>query len=91
MHVLKGKWVIAFRLNPDESIKAVKARYVACGYSQRAGSEYTDVFAKTLASCCLRVFCAIIALDDLETDSLDEQAAAWKLSSLTASTWLITI
>ena len=56
MHVLKSKWVLTVKLHPDGSIKRVKARFVACGYSQIEGWEYTEVFAKNLTGPSFRLF-----------------------------------
>ena len=47
-HVLKSRWVFAIKYNDDGSIKVVKARFVACGYSQEEGTEYDKIFAATL-------------------------------------------
>ena len=51
MNVLKSKFVIKWTINPDGSIAKVKARLVACGYSQTS-KEYTEIFAKTLSAFC---------------------------------------
>ena len=75
MHVIKSKWVLKFTLNEDGSIKSVKARLVACGYSQIAGKEYSEVFAKTLAIPMLRLFFSMVCLLDLETDHIDAKKA----------------
>ena len=54
-HVMKSRWVFAVKYNDDGSIKVVKARFVACGYSQREGSDYDRVFAATLPGVSLRI------------------------------------
>ena len=71
MRVLKSRWVFDFKLNDDGSIKRVKARFVGCGYSQVEGLDYDKTYAATLPGCCLRLFCSIVADEDLETDSID--------------------
>ena len=71
MHVLKGRWVLAWKINEDGSIKGVKARFVACGYGQVKNEEYTEVFAKTLSSLCFKLFCTIVVDEDLCTDQMD--------------------
>ena len=70
-HVIKSKWVFKYKLGPDGSVAAIKARIVACGYNMREGTEYTDVFAATLAASSFRALLAIAARGDLELDSLD--------------------
>ena len=69
--VVKSKWVLRFYQNDDGSIERVKARLVACGYSQVEGKDYTDVFAATLSAANFRIFCSLIAAVDWETDQLD--------------------
>lgn len=69
--VVKSKWVLKFFRNDDMSISKVKARLVACGYSQVRGQDYTEVFAATLSAANFRVFCCLIGLWDWETDQLD--------------------
>ena len=71
VHVMKSRWVFAVKYNVDGSIQVVKARFVACGYSQREGSDYDKVFAATLPGVSLRVLIACIADEDLETDHID--------------------
>ena len=70
-HVLKSKWVFTIKYNDDGSIKLVKARFVACGYSQIEGSDFDKVFAATLPGVSFRCICTVIADEDLETDHID--------------------
>ena len=69
--VVKSKWVLKFYQNDDGSIGRVKARLVACGYSQVQGIDYTEVFAATLSAGNFRIFCSLVAALDWETDQLD--------------------
>jgi hypothetical protein len=50
MHVIKSKWVLKFSLRVDGSVERIKARLVACGYAQKEGVDFTEVFAATLRS-----------------------------------------
>mmetsp|Transcript_44105 Transcript_44105/g.107166 ORF Transcript_44105/g.107166 Transcript_44105/m.107166 type:complete len:1025 (-) Transcript_44105:235-3309(-) len=75
MHVIRSKWVLKWTLNDDGTIRSVKARLVACGYGQIEGREFTDVYARTLAAPSFRLFCSIVALEDLETDHIDAYKA----------------
>ena len=65
IHMMKSRWVFAVKYKADGSINTVKARFVACGYSQREGSDYDKVFAATLPGVSLRVLVACIADEDL--------------------------
>jgi len=68
--VHKSKWVFAVSYNEDESDKRVKARFVACGYSQ-SSDDFDKVFAATLPGIAFRFLLACIADEDLETDIID--------------------
>ena len=70
-HVMKTKWVFAIKFNDDHSIARVKARFVACGYSQQPGVDFSAVFASTLAWVALRLLLCFITDEDLETDVID--------------------
>ena len=70
-HVLKSKWVFTIKYNDDGTIKVVKARFVACGYSQIENSDYDKVFASTLCCVAFRALLCCIADENLETDHTD--------------------
>ena len=69
--VLKSKWDITFKMDDDGTILSVKARFVACGYSQEPERDFDKTFASTLPGCCFRIWCSTVADEDLETDSID--------------------
>jgi hypothetical protein len=69
--VHRSRWVFAIKLNDDNSIKLVKARFVGCGYSQVEGRDYDSVFAATLPGVSFRILCCCIADEDLDTDHID--------------------
>ena len=71
LRVLKTKWVLNFSALDDGSVPKVKVRLVACSYRQREGVDFPEVFAATLASTSFRILCAIIAAENLETDTID--------------------
>ena len=64
-------WVIIVFLHPDGSVKKVKCRLVACGYSQIAERDYDRTDAATLPGPLYRIFCSVIADEDYETDNID--------------------
>ena len=73
--VHKSRWVFAIKLNDDNSIREIKARFVACGYTQMKGRDFESVFAATMPGVTLRVLCALINEEDLETDHIDAKKA----------------
>ena len=73
--VLKSRWVIAIKLNDDNSIKLVKMRFVGCGYSQEKGKDYDAVFAATMPGVSFRCLIAVINDEDLDTDHIDAKKA----------------
>jgi len=63
--------VLRYFTNEDGSLAKVKARLVACVYSQIEGQDYTEVFAATLKAANFRLFCCLIATWDWDTDQID--------------------
>ena len=52
--LIGGRWVFAIKTDPTGQLK-YKARYVAKGFCQRAGVNYTDTYAPTAKLSTLRV------------------------------------
>lgn len=55
----KSRWVYTIKYNRDGTIERFKSRFVACGYSQRAGIDYDRVFSATLRGSSFRTLLAI--------------------------------
>ena len=68
---VKVKWVINIWLAEDGSITKVKCRLVGCGYSQVKGEDFDKTSAPTLPGPSYRLFCSLVADEDLETDQID--------------------
>mmetsp|Transcript_9304 Transcript_9304/g.19461 ORF Transcript_9304/g.19461 Transcript_9304/m.19461 type:complete len:102 (-) Transcript_9304:26-331(-) len=64
--LMKTKWVILVHLAADGRVVKVKARLVACGYSQIRGVDYGSTSAPTLPGTCYRLFTCICAVEDLD-------------------------
>ena len=73
--ILKSRWVVAVKLNDDNSIKQVKMRFVACGYSQKEGKDFDSVFAATMPNVSFRLLVSWINDEDLDTDHIDATKA----------------
>ena len=48
--VMKTKWVINIWLNEDGTLRELKARFVACGYSQIEGKDFNEIYASALSA-----------------------------------------
>ncbi|HEY5744748.1 MAG TPA: reverse transcriptase domain-containing protein [Chryseolinea sp.] len=59
--LIKGKWVYKKKLNPDNSIKEYKSRWVAKGFMQQEGIDYFDTYAATLFTTTFRVIFSLAA------------------------------
>ncbi len=70
-NIVTSKWVFKPKLHTDGSLDKLKARVVARGFSQMYGIDYEDTFAPTVKFDTLRVFLALVALEDLECHQVD--------------------
>lgn len=62
--IIPGRWVFAYKLNPDASIARYKARWVAKGYEQIAGVDFYATYAAVVRSSSWRLLLAIGAKRD---------------------------
>jgi hypothetical protein len=76
MRLLRTRWVFTGKIDgtTDQS-SAYKARWVAKGYNQVQGLDYTDIFASVAQKDSVRIFLASVNYLDLECDQLDIVAA----------------
>jgi len=70
-----GRWVFDFKRDANGTVTRYKARYVAQGYTQRAGVDYMDVWAPFPARATVRAVLAMVASDDLELHVVDIKTA----------------
>ena len=71
----KSKWVYALKRNAVGDIIRCKARFVACGYSQVQGYDYTDAFAPVARMSTYRACIAYAAQHTLNIRQLDVKTA----------------
>jgi len=62
--LMGGRWVFAYKWDANGTVTRYKARFVAQGYTQRAGIDYTDVWAPCPARAPVRAVLAKIAALD---------------------------
>lgn len=73
-HAVGGRWVYAVRGNPDET-KSYKASYVAKGYSQVAGIDYTETFFPTASMTSVRGLMQLAAQCSSDLRQMDVKTA----------------
>nr|GEZ25346.1 retrovirus-related Pol polyprotein from transposon TNT 1-94 [Tanacetum cinerariifolium] len=56
---------------PEVESNRYKARYVVCGFDQREGIDFNEVFSLVVHHTSIRVLLFIVALQDLELEQLD--------------------
>lgn len=69
------KWVYKVKLNPDGSISKHKARLVVRGFMQRAGLDYSEVFAPVARLETVRLIIALASWKNWELWQLDLKSA----------------
>jgi hypothetical protein len=76
MRILKARWVFTRKLDGTTGLPSTyKARWVAKGYNQIEGLDYTDVFASVAHKDSVRIFLALVNYLDMECDQVDIVAA----------------
>jgi len=74
--------VFKIKRNADGSIERYKGRFVAKGFSQRPGLDFTEVFAPTVRMATVRLILAIAAIEGLHLRSVDISNAFLKGDNL---------
>ena len=59
MKVIPGRWVLALKYGPAGEVVKYKARWVAKGFHQREGIDYTKTFSSTLKALIWRLLLAL--------------------------------
>ena len=69
--IVKSRFVYTIKYNRDGTIERFKSRFVACGYSQVEGFDYSETFSATLRSTSFRLLMAIAAGRALTVEHFD--------------------
>ena len=69
-NVIKSKWVYKVKAI-GEFVERLKARLVACGYSQRWMEDYDETFAPVVRGKTLRALMALAASDGMVLEAMD--------------------
>ena len=65
------RWVFTVKVNPDGSIARLKARFVAKGYAQTYGVNYSDTFSPVAKLTSIRLFISLAATHGWDLHELD--------------------
>jgi hypothetical protein len=68
---IKSKWVYRIKTDADGRITRYKARLCACGYSQKAGIDYKDIYAPVFRMESSRLVLTIIASRKMKFHQMD--------------------
>ena len=71
VHLVDSRWVFKIKRNADGSIKKLKARLVARGFTQREGIDFTETYAPVVKFNTLRTLLALAAERDLHVHQMD--------------------
>src|SRR5882762_2597585 len=74
-------WVFKIKQNADGSIERYKGRFVAKGFSQHPGLDFTEVFAPTVPMATICLILAIAAIEGLHLCSVDIDRKSTRLNS----------
>jgi transposase InsO family protein len=69
--VIPGRWVYTYKLDTDGNIKSYKARYVAKGFNQQYGIDFTETYAPTGRMPSLRALLAFANQFGMEIIQID--------------------
>ena len=74
-HILDVRWIFTKKMGAAGQVERFKARFVAKGFNQRPGTEYTDVYAPVTSKTTLRVLLAVVATKRMFICQLDIKTA----------------
>ena len=84
---LPGRWVLAYKLDPNGEIARYKARWVVKGFKQIKGLDYNKTYSSTVKGTAVRILIAPCAEYDYEMEQSDV-ITAFLESSLTEEVWV---
>eukprot|EP00253_Pinus_taeda_P003201 PITA_03201 len=73
--VVTSKWLYKINHGADKSVEKYKARFVACGFSQKEGIDYDEVFAPITRYTTIRSIIALVASQGWNLHQMDVKTA----------------
>ena len=73
--VVTSKWIYKIKHAADDSIEKYKARFVACGFSQKEGIDYEDTFAPVSRYTSIRSVLALATVMKWKIHQMDVKTA----------------
>ena len=73
--VVTSKWLYKIKHGSDGSVEKFKARFVACGFSQKEGIDYDDIFAPVARYTTIRTIIALAAMQGCSLHQMDVKTA----------------
>jgi hypothetical protein len=73
--VVSSKWLFKIKHPADESIEKHKARFVACGFSQKEGIDYEETFSPVARYTSIRTIIALAAKMKWKLHQMDVKTA----------------
>jgi hypothetical protein len=70
-NIITGKWVLKIKKDSSGNITRYKARWVARGFSQRHGIDYSEIFAPVVRYSSIRLLLSIANRKNLDLYGLD--------------------
>ena len=74
-NIIPGRWVYKIKHDSNGNIDKFKARYVAKGFKQIEGIEYSDTFAPTSKPETFKILLALSAIENFFLKQMDVKAA----------------
>ena len=74
-HIIPGRWVYKFKHDSNGNIDKFKARFVAKGFKQIEGMEYSDTFDPTSKPETVKILLALSAIENFILKEMDIKAA----------------
>jgi hypothetical protein len=73
--IVSGKWCYKVKTDAYGNLQRYKARYVARGFTQRPGVDFSETTSPVVSLTALRTLFAKAAMDDMEVKQLDVDSA----------------